>query len=79
METGKEVQEEIMFEQEFPSLGKKRSDSEEENEEGERTDREGRHTKQKQLHWKDKEAGKDIHIWFVQRIFKGAKSQRNLE
>lgn len=34
METGKEIQEEMMFEQEFPSLGKKRSDSEEGNEEG---------------------------------------------
>ena len=34
MEKGKEVQEEIMFEQEFPSLGKKTSDSEERKEEG---------------------------------------------
>lgn len=45
-------------------------------EEEERTGREGSHTKQKQLHWKDKEAGKNTHVWFVQGIFKGTESKK---
>lgn len=73
MEKGKEVQEEIMSEQEFLSLGKKRSDSG--GERGGRMER-GKTRQAKATAWHRQEAGRDVHTGMCKSLGKVA-SQRN--
>ena len=79
MEKEKEVQEEITFEQELPSLGKKRSASGEESEDrGRREDSgEGDMPSRGTCTAQAREAGKDTYTWHVQAIVKGGKSRGN--